>query len=133
MRTPQPRPEYDVLVTRILSGELTRLQAAELSETQTGLRPKTFLSWLRSSGKLPDLKDTRRNAGQLSQFAHKDPDKIKSYADALALALSGKTSVRQAAIKYNVSYLHLLRKWRKARLVAADDETTKALSEVLTT
>lgn len=108
------------------------MQAAELSETQTGLRPKTFLSWLRSSGKLPDLKDTRRNAGQLSQFAHKDPDKVKAYADALALALSGKTSVRQAAIKYSVNYLHLLRKWRKAKDVAADDATSEALEDVLT-
>ena len=131
MRTPQPRPEYDVLVTRILSGELTRLQAADLSEAQTGLRPQTFLSWLRTSGKLPDLKATRRNAGSLSPFAHKDPNKVNAYADALALALSGRVSVRQAAIKHGVSYIHLLRKWHRAKEDAAGEATVRELTKAL--
>lgn len=114
MKPSQPRPEYEALVERIASGEITRLQAADLSYEITGLRPQTFLSWLRTSGNAKKLTPTRRNAGASSTFAHTDPDKIKAYDDALALALSNKVSIRAAAAKYKVSYPYLLRKVRKA-------------------
>lgn len=110
MRPAQPRPDYEKLVDRILAGELTRQQAADLSYQITGLKPQTFLSWLRTSGKLEKLKDTRRNAGANSQFAHTDPAIVDAYRKALELALTGKVSVRSAALKYNVSYQYLLRK-----------------------
>ena len=101
-------------MVRIASGELTRQQAAELSREKTGLKPQTFLSWLRTAGKVQELKPTRRNAGQNSTFAHTDPDKIKAYDDALKLSLTKKVSIRAAAAKYKVSYPYLLRKVRKA-------------------
>ena len=121
MRTAQPRPDYDKLVDRILAVEISRQEAADLSFELTGLKPQTFLSWLRSSGKLDMLKPTRANAGANSQFAHTNPDKVKAYEDALALALTGKVSIRAAALKFDVSYPYLLKKARKAGLTQAKE------------
>lgn len=134
MRTAQPRPDYDKLVDRILSGELTRLEAANLSFEQTGLKPQTFLSWLRSSGNLEKLKPTRGNAGANSPFAHTDPDKVKAYADATALALTGKGSVRAAAKMFGVNYPYLLRKLNsneEFRSSRVGDQTVEALAKAI--
>ena len=121
MKTPQSRPDYAELVTRIENGELTRSQAAELSLEITGLKPQTFLSWLRSSGATARLKSTRGNAGANSQFAHTDPAIISAYESALALALSGKVSIRQAAALHKVSYPYLLKKVRLAKGHSAEN------------
>lgn len=136
MRIAQPRPDYDKLVDRILSGELTRLQAADISFEQTGLKPQTFLSWLRSSGNLEKLKETRGNTGANSQFAHTDPDKIKAYDDAMALALSGKVSARASAARFGVNYQYLLRKINKldgVKEMKASEKTAARLEQAITT
>lgn len=114
MKPSKPRPEYETLVQRIAAGELSREQAAAESENLTGLKGGTFLSWLRTSGATQKLKPVRRNAGVNSPFAHTDPDKIKAYEDAMALASSGRVSVRAAALRHGVSYPYLLRKFHKA-------------------
>lgn len=132
MKTPQSRPDYELLVARIESGEITRLKAAELSCEITGLKPQTFLSWLRSSGAAKRLKPTRGNAGSNSGWAHTDPAVIKAYEEALALALSKKVSVRQAAAVHKVSYQYLLRKVRAASgPTKKDDEDVVKLVKIL--
>jgi hypothetical protein len=111
----ESRPHYETLVNRIASGELTRLQAAKISQELTGLSTQTFLSWLRSADKLKDLKHTRGNAGPNSPNSHTDPEKIAAYDHALRLALTGKVSARTAASMHKVSYQYLLRKMKAAK------------------
>lgn len=131
MKKPQDRPEYEKLVARIETGELTRLQAADLSFEATGLKPQTFLSWLRSSGAAERLKSTRGNAGSNSQFAHTDPAVIQAYTEALALALTKKVSIRRAADVHKVSYQYLLKKVRTAGGTAARDYDVVKLAKLL--
>lgn len=139
MRKPQPRPDYDKLVERILSGELTRLQAADISYEITGLKPKTFLSWLRSSGKLPELAPTRGNRGDGSPFSFRNPDnpnydpgKAAAYDKAVAQAMSTTSkSVRAIAKDHGVNYVYLLRKLSKAKAEAAGTETADRLKKAL--
>lgn len=108
------RPEYENLRDRIKSGELTRAQAATASQFVTGLSPNTFMSWLRSSGALKDLKETRLNAGQHSHLASKDPDKVKAYGSAVSAVLAGGRP-KAVAEAFGVSYPYLLKKVEKAR------------------
>ena len=138
-----PRPEYEVLAELISSGELTRKQAADRASAETGQSANTFLSWLRSSGWAERLKHTRGNAGSNSVHAHKDPDKVKAYAEALAEALSTKRSVRSVAAKYahrGVNYVYLARKVKRAEAsrveqeaATANDRTIRALAAELAT
>ena len=138
----KPRPEYEALVPRIASGELTRKEAAEISSQQTGLSPGSFTVWLHNSGHAEKLKHTRLNTGPNNIHSLSNPDnvdgydpaKVKAYEDALALAAIGKTSIRQAAAKFNVSYPYLLRKARAAGVTMAKEDkdreaTLKALEK----
>lgn len=110
------RPEYEALVPRIASGELSRKQAAEISAEQTGLKAGSFLVWLHSSGHAEALKHTRLTAGTNSPFAEKDPDKVKAYEDALEFSRASKKSLRSAAARFGVDYNQLLKKARAAGL-----------------
>jgi hypothetical protein len=133
----KPRPDYEALVDRVQAGEITRLQAAQLSGA-----PNTFLSWVRSSGAYLRLKDVRASAGDKHWHSHAklDPDKAAAYEEALALAQTGRLSLlaisRQFAAR-GVSYEYLLRlhnrrKKAQAQPVSgdqrADDETASALA-----
>ena len=109
----KPRPEYEALVERIARGEISRNEAADIAQEQTGASRQTFLSWVRTSGNSERLKDVRGNAGSNSIHAHKDPAIVAAYDAALKLAVSGKVSIRQAAKVHNVSYPWLLTKVRK--------------------
>ena len=136
-----PRPEYEVLAELISSGELTRKQAADRASAETGQSANTFLSWLRSSGWTEKLKHARGNAGSNSVHAHKDPDKVKAYEEALAEALATSKSVRSVAAKYahrGVNYVYLARKVKRAaaaraeqEAAAANDRTIQALTREL--
>lgn len=133
------RPEFEALVDRIAAGEVTRDQASHLAAAATGVSPKTFLSWIRSSGAAQRLRGVRGNVGTNNIHAHKDPDKVKAYEDAMALALSGKVSARTAALKYKVSYKWLLVKMKKApvkdsapaRYALANEATVLALAKAV--
>jgi transposase-like protein len=114
MNPKKDRPEYEALKRKIESGELSRKQAALAAQMVTGLAPSTFMSWLRSSGALKGLKHTRLSAGQNSHLAHKDPDKVKAYEQAVSAVLEGQAPKR-AAEKFGVCYQHLLRKVHQAR------------------
>lgn len=109
------RPEYEALVERILAGEITRDQAADISSEQTGKSRSTFLTWIRNSGAAERLKAVRGSVGSRNIHAHKDPVKVDAYEAAMALALSGKVSIRHAAAKYEVSYPYLQRRVQAAR------------------
>lgn len=118
------RPEYEALVPRIASGEISRKEAAEISAKQTGLSPGSFLVWLHTSGRTETLKHTRLSAGanNIHSLSNPDnvdgydPDKAKAYEDAMALVTAGTTSMRKAAAKFGVSYPYLLKKARAAGL-----------------
>jgi len=124
------RPEYEALFDRILSGELTRKDAAAQADN-----PGTFLSWIRSSGKAEALKNFRGNSGQSSIHSHtrKDPVNgpavVKAYAEAIELALSGKVSARQAAKVKKVSYAYLLTKLQ--RLKKENSEALAAAADLI--
>lgn len=114
MNPKKSRPEYEALVERILSRELTRAQASLIAAEQTGSSPQTFLGWITANKEVREkLKPTRGSVGANSVHAHTDPDKVKAYDDALSLALSGKVSTRAAALKHGVSYEYLCRLVRK--------------------
>lgn len=116
------RPEYEALVNRIASGELTRQQAADIAHEQTGLSKGTFLVWLSSSGASERLKEQRGSAGDNSIHSHakNDPDKAKAYEEAVTMVLKGMSGA-QAARTFDVNYQYLMRKVAAAwRLVAAD-------------
>jgi hypothetical protein len=138
------RPEFEALVDRVAAGEITRAQAAQIASETVGVSPNTFLSWVRSSGAAARLKNVRGTVGQRNVHAHKDPAVVKAYDDAVALALSGKVSVRQAAAAHNVSYPWLLAKVRKVqpakataerievvRYTTANEEAVKRLEEAV--
>lgn len=135
------RPEYEALAELISTGELTRKQAADRAHAETGQSTNTFLSWLRSSGWAEKLKHARGNAGSNSIHAHKDPDKVKAYDEALAEALATRKSVRSVASKYahrGVNYIYLARKVKRAEAAraeqeaaAANDRTIQALAAAL--
>lgn len=114
MNKKHDRPEYQILLAKIKSGELTRRQAATASQFVTGLSPSTFMSWLSSTRAIKELKETRLSAGQHSHFASKDPDKVKAYEQAVAAVLAGRRP-KQAAADYGVCYAYLLKKVEKAR------------------
>lgn len=116
MNKKRERPVYEALLAKIKSGELTRRQAATAS-TITGLSEGTFTSWLKSSGatKDPWMLAVRLNAGQNSPFAHKDPDKVKAYGDAVAAVIYEHMNPTQASRKFGVSYAYLNIKVRKER------------------
>ena len=110
MKKRKPRPEYEALIEKILDGEMSRKQAAALSKEQTGLSEQNFLSWITGYPGLKEkLKHTNGNKGANSPLAHKDPDKVKAYEDAIAEVLSGRTAV-QVAKKYGVNYVYLCRR-----------------------
>jgi hypothetical protein len=114
MNKKHKRPEYEILAGKIKSGELTRQQAATASQFVTGLAPGTFMSWLRSSGAIKDLKETRLTAGQNSRFASKNPTKVKAYEQAVAAVLAGRRP-KATAEEYGVSYPYLLQKVSKVK------------------
>lgn len=123
------RPEYEALAEMISSGQLTRKQAADRASAETGQSTNTFLSWLRSSGWAEKLKHARGNAGSNSIHAHKDPDKVKAYDEALAEALATRKSVRSVAAKYahrGVNYVYLARKVKRAEAARAEQEAATA-------
>jgi hypothetical protein len=111
----RPRPEYEALVQRIARGEITRPEAATLAASSTGLSANTFLSWLRSSGRVKDLIDRRGTVGQNSIHAHKDPDKVLAYENALNAVMGGDLTMVAAAKKFDVSYRYLVKKVHKAK------------------
>lgn len=108
------RVEYEALAEKIKSGELTRQQAAVASQFVTGLAQGTFMSWLRSSGRLKDLKETRLTAGQNSIFASKNPDKVKAYVQGVAAVMAGGRP-KQVAAELGICYQYLLKKVEKVR------------------
>lgn len=126
----RPRPEYEALVQRISTGEITRLEAAQLAVEQTGLSANTFLSWVRSSGVAKKLKHTRGTVGANSIHAHKDPDKVKAYEDALAEAMGSSGSLTAIAAKHGVSYGYLSKKVRAARAALAATVRTPTTSAI---
>lgn len=105
------RPEYEALVNRIASGELTRQQAAEIAHEQTGLSAGTFLVWLSSSGASERLKEQRGTAGDNSIHSHakNDPDKAEAYKRAIDAVMHGMPGA-QAARRFDVNYQYLMRK-----------------------
>lgn len=113
----KPRPEYEALVPRIASGELTRKQAADIASEQTGLSPGSFLLWLNHSGRNKELVNTRRNAGETSvrALANTDPDKAKAYADAIKAVTEDHMNGELAAKKFGVSYQYMMRKIKEAK------------------
>lgn len=139
MKAPSP-PEFQELFDRILAGELTRKQAAELAHQQTGRSPSTFLSWITVSKERKSLLyPLRLTVGVNNVHAHKDPDKVEAYRNAVELALSNRVSVRSAANKFGVDYRYLLVKVRKARgdrpktlsIRKAEEATVAALEAAL--
>lgn len=150
MSKKKERPEYEALVKRIASGELTRQEASVIAEQQTGLSASTFRVWL-SSERADDLKAVRGNAGANSAHSHakNDPEKAKAYEQAIALVLSGKMPGSQAARQFNVNYTYLMRRVFEERLngqpaqpaqkpdnevildVLSDPVRTKRLAEVI--
>lgn len=128
-----PRPDNERLVERILSGEITRPQAARIFHETTGGSPDTFRSWLSTSGAALRLKEFRANTGKRSIHAHTDPDKVKAYEGAIALAMSGKVPLVEVARRFpSVNYVYLCRivKKRKAELAErAAVEEAKAVEE----
>lgn len=105
------RPEYEALVNRIASGELTRQQAADIAHEQTGLSKGTFLVWLSSSGASERLKEQRGTAGDNSIHSHakNDPDKAEAYKRAIDAVMHGMPGA-QAARRFDVNYQYLMRK-----------------------
>lgn len=137
MRKRQPRPEYEALVERILAGEIPRKTAAALARVQTGLSEQNFLSWITGYPGLKEkLKPTNGNRGQNSHLAHKDPDKVKAYEEAIAEVMAGRTAV-QVAKRYKVNYVYLCRRVRKLqedmapKSSPADQATAEALEKEL--
>lgn len=140
MKNPRPRPEYEALITKILAGEISRKEAATISKEQTGLSEQSFFSWITKSKDIREkLRPTNGNRGQNSVHAHKDPDKVKAYEDAISEVLAGRPA-NVAAKKYGVNYTYLC---RRARTIAkeqralnptaspADDRTVAALEAAL--
>lgn len=124
---------FESLVPRILSGELTRNQAADMAHQETGYKQSTFLVWLHSSGNAKKLKGVRGSSGPRSVHSHakNDPDKAKAYEDAVATVLAGQTGA-YAAKKYDVNYQYLMNIVKKRKSVGATSPTTST-SEYLNT
>ena len=125
------RPEFEALIPRIASGEITRKEAAEIVHQQTGKSPSTFLVWL-SQQKL-DL--PHGNAGPTSAKSHAstDPDKAAAYDQAVEAVMSNRMKGADAAAKFNVNYAYLMqlvykkRKGNKAPAAGPAGPTTSAV------
>lgn len=116
---PETHPLFQDLFERIAAGQLTRAQAADIAAEQTGRSRNTYLSWITASKERQQrLKPLRLNAGVNNVHAHKDPEKIKAYEDAIAHALEGKMKIKAIARRFQVDYKYLLIKVRKARQTA---------------
>lgn len=132
---PETNPKFIELFERVASGELTRAQAAEIAFEETGRSRNTFLAWIISSKERKErLKPLRLTVGTNNVHAHKDPDKVKAYADAVALALTGKMKISDVARRFHVDYGYLLIKVRAAKATpatlnyrAANDSTAEIL------
>ena len=130
MKKRKPRPEYEALIQKILAGEISRKQAAALSREQTGLSEQSFLSWITAFPGLKEkLKPTNGNKGANSHLAHKDPDKVKAYEDAIAEVMAGRPATL-AAEKYGVNYVYLCRRARSMTLEKNAALAYKGPSEV---
>lgn len=120
---PETHPKFLELFERVAAGELTRAQASDIALEETGRSRNTFLAWIISSKERKErLKPLRLTVGVKNVHAHKDPDKVKAYADAVELALTGKMKISDVARRFNVDYGYLLIKVRAAK------QATKPLS-----
>lgn len=97
------RPEFEALVLRIASGEITRKEAAQIAHEQTGLSASTFQVWLSSSGHGAELK--HGNKGRLRT----DPDKAAAYAQAVKDVVDGGAHPEKVAKALDLSFGYLRR------------------------
>lgn len=113
----QPPPQFESLVPRILSGEITRQQAADIACQETGYSRSTFLVWLNTSGNAAKLKGVRGSSGprNIHSHAQNDPNKVKAYEDAVKTVLAGQTGT-YAAEKHGVNYQYLMKLINKRKL-----------------
>lgn len=119
--------QFQEMVSRISSGELTRAQAAEVYQ----VKPGTLGVWLARSGvysKSPD--GPKKLHGAAVKWADTDPDKAKAYEEAVMKVLKGMPGA-EAARKYSVNYQYLMRKVAAIQRVmeegAARDKGREAL------
>lgn len=132
MTAKKDRPEFEALVPRIASGELTRDQAAAIAHKQTGLAPGSFKVWV-SQNHSDTLRAVRRSAGALSKHSHSqnDPDKAKAYEQALSTLMAGKMPGPQVARKFGVSYTYLMRLAKKESSKVAVQPDSEVILSVL--
>lgn len=110
--------QFQEMVSRISSGELTRAQAAEVYQ----VKPGTLGVWLARSGvysKSPD--GPKKLHGAAVKWADTDPDKAKAYEEAVMMVLKGMPGA-EAARKYNVNYQYLMRKAASAQRLMEEAE-----------
>ena len=129
---PSKKPSnFDQLVDRIASGEITRKQATEMS----GLNIHTFNGWLKRSGALARLRDTRGNLGDNNVHSHakNNPELGLVYKQAVEKALaSPRTSLMSVWRGFPQTNYEILRqKVAAAKRSQPDKETIRVLEKAL--
>lgn len=117
MTLKKDRPEYESLISRIVSGELNRKQASEISCEMTGLKPGSFLVWVAQPAQASRLRHVHANAGtsNVRSLLLTNPDKAKAYDAAIQKVMRGDSG-KEVAEKMGISYQYLMRKAAKATL-----------------
>ena len=108
-------PQYAEMVSRLVSGELSRKQAAD----EYGVNFGTLSSWLiRDKIKTPRVKLVTGAARAAADRANEDPDKVIAMDQAVARVLAGECTAYSAAkadARVNLSTLNVrIRKAREA-------------------
>lgn len=108
-------PQFQEILARIRSGELTRAQAA----AEYGLNPGSLNTWISRSGQAHTLPSRRGKAGTAAERAEKDPDKVAAMEAAVKRVLTGEISaLAMAQLDPRVNPRTLAAKVRQARLKA---------------
>lgn len=123
--------EFKDLAAKILSGELSRLEASN----QYGINPGTLAVWMSRSNltsKGPD--GVKKLHGAALESAITDPDKVKLLEEAVARVLDGELSATEAAEKYptlaQVTIAKRVRKYRQEHGMTVQKRRTRAEMEL---